>query len=70
VTKSDFIDWKRHPVTQQVYSQLNSRIAYFTEQLVEQAAYLDPRILAEKSGAIRAYQDMLNIEFDEESHGN
>ena len=69
MTKADFIDWKRHPVTQQVFSQLVQRINDLTEEIVASAIDGDPRVQAFKAGAIGAYNDMLKIEF-EESHGD
>lgn len=70
MNQSDFYDWKRHPVTQQVFSQLTARIAGLKDEIVGDALGSDPRTLASKAGAILAYQDVLDIDFDEESHGN
>lgn len=67
MTKSDFIDWKRHPVTQQVFSQIQDRIEQIKEQLVMQAGYVDQKLLAERAGMAQAFQFLLNIEYDEES---
>ena len=65
MTKSDFIDWKRHPVTQQVFSQLEARITEIVDQMVTQAGYIDPRTNAYMGGSIAAYKDMLLIDFEE-----
>lgn len=67
MTKNDFIDWKRHPVTQQVFSQLSERIESLSLELVAQVASADPRAMAEKAGAIQAFQHILEIEFEEET---
>lgn len=68
---SDFYDWKRHPVTQAVFSELANRITFLTEQLVEQAASASQTELAEKAGAIKALRDIINIENEgEDSNGN
>jgi hypothetical protein len=69
VTQSDFIDWKRHPVTQQVFSQLQSRIAGLKDELVGHALSGEGETAAAKAGAILALEDILSIDF-EESHGN
>lgn len=65
MTKSDFIDWKRHPVTQQVFSQLEARVTEIADQMVSQAGYIDPRMNAYMGGSIAAYKDMLLIDFEE-----
>lgn len=69
MTKADFIDWKRHPVTQQVFSQLDQRVNDLKEEIVGSALDGDPRTQAYRAGAIGAYNDMLKIDY-EESHGN
>jgi len=65
VNKSDFTDWKRHPVTQIVFSQLHQRILDIQEILSEQAG-ANPVQDREYVGAIKAYKDMVNIEYDEQ----
>jgi hypothetical protein len=60
--KSDFIDWKNHPTTREVFKILEQYISGLQKELGEQAgkdSYLD----AIKVGAIRAYTDVLEIEF-------
>lgn len=66
MTKTEFIDWKRHPVTQQVFSQLQDRINALTETLVINAGQ-DPYNDAKHSGAIQAYGDLINIDYEEET---
>lgn len=66
----DFYSWKRHPITQVVMGEYKARRDALVAQLVEQAATTDPRVLAEKAGAVKAYQDILDIDIDEETHGN
>lgn len=61
----DFYGWKRHPITQAVMSEFKARIAYLMQEMVDQAASGDPRELAVKAGAIRAYQDVLEIQVEE-----
>lgn len=69
MTKQDFVDWKRHPVTQQVLSQLAARIEELKDELVGHAKEGETTVLSHKAGAILAYQDIVLIEY-EESHGN
>lgn len=65
----DFYSWKQHPITQIVMGEFQARIKQLCEEMVEQASTVDPRLMAEKAGAIKAYQDVLDIQL-EESHGN
>jgi len=65
MNRSDFTDWKRHPVTQVVFSQLNQRIFDLQEILSDQAG-ANPVQDREYVGAIKAYKDMVNIEYDEQ----
>lgn len=65
MNRSDFTDWKRHPVTQVVFSQLNQRIFDLQEILSDQAG-VNPVQDREYVGAIKAYKDMVNIEYDEQ----
>lgn len=66
MNKQDFYDWKRHPVTQAVFSQLASRVNDLKDGLSESAG-TDPGFDRYRTGAIAAYNDMLKIEFEEES---
>lgn len=65
MTKEEFVDWKRHPVTEQVFSELRHRVDVLTAEVVEQAAYIPQSEIAEKTGAIKAIRDLLTIEFEE-----
>jgi hypothetical protein len=65
VNKKDFYDWKRHPVTQIIFSQLNQRIEDLQEILGESAGKNQIQDI-EFVGAIKAYKDLINIEFEEE----
>jgi hypothetical protein len=64
VTKQDFIDWKRHPVTQIVFSQLEAIVAERKEELAWGAG-IDSYKDALKSGSIRGIYELLNIEYEE-----
>jgi len=63
VIKNDFTDWKRHPVTQVVFNELSARIQNLYEVLGTSAG-LDPLQDREFVGAIKAYKDMLEVDFD------
>lgn len=62
---NDFYDWKRHPITEVVFSELCARMNNLMEELVEQASTTSQEALAEKAGAIKAIRDVLNITVDE-----
>jgi hypothetical protein len=61
---SDLVDWKRHPITQAVFSTLAARVNDLAERLIDQAGK-DPIQDATYAGAIKAHRDMLNIDFSE-----
>lgn len=65
MTANDLYDWKRHPVTQEVFSALSSRIASYTEELIMQTAFMSQSEMADKAGAIKAMRDVLNITFED-----
>jgi len=65
VNKADFIDWKRHPVTQVIFSQLNQRINDLQAMLGDSAG-VNPVQDSQFVGAIKAYKDMVNIEYEGE----
>jgi len=64
LNKSDFADWKHHPVTMVVFSQLTQRITELQEILGDRAG-VDPVQDREYVGAIKAYRDLLNTEYEE-----
>lgn len=65
MTKSDFVDWKRHAVTQEVFSRLEGRIQELLDTLVANAG-LAPEVDARNAGGIQAYRDLLSIEWGED----
>lgn len=65
MNKADFIDWKRHPVTQVVFSQLSQRVNDLQSMLGESAGS-NPIQDSQFVGAIKAYRDMLQIEYEGE----
>lgn len=71
MTKQDFVDWKNHPVTQQVFSQLAERASQLNEELIFQVASLPQAEMAEKAGYIKAVRDLVNVEYEgEDSDGH
>lgn len=64
MNKADFLDWQRHPMTTIVFSQLRERIQTLQNMLGDSAG-LDPVQDSRFSGAIQAYKDMLNIDFED-----
>lgn len=65
MTPQEFSDWKRHPVTQVVMSQLASRVAELKDVLAYNAG-VNPTSDREIVGAIKAYTDMLEIQYEGE----
>ena len=63
MNKADFIDWKRHPVTQVVFSQLNQRINDLRAMLGDSAG-VNPVQDSNFVGAKQAYKDIVNIEYE------
>jgi hypothetical protein len=63
ITKQDFIDWKSHPVTKEVFSLISERIHQLQEELGGSAG-ADVRQDAIKVGAIQANRDILELSID------
>ena len=62
VTKEEFVDWKTHPVTKEVFGTMRDRINELLEYLIEAAG--SPKA-SEYSGAIKAYREILEINYEE-----
>jgi hypothetical protein len=58
---NDFYDWKKHPITEVVFSELRLRKEALIAELVAQTASISQPELAEKAGAIKVLEDLLNI---------
>lgn len=65
MTKTDFIDWKQHPVTIQVLNQIKANIRGLETEL-GQSAGVDARSDGLKVGAIQAMTDILDIQYEGE----
>ena len=63
MTKSDFIDWKASPLTKALFNRIQGNILGLQEELGKSAG-VDTRLDAIKVGAIQAYNDVLDIDFD------
>lgn len=59
-------DWKSLDITQIIFKELKNRQRELKEALAEQAG-VDPSKDRWRCGAIAAYEDLLNIEMDEET---
>ena len=69
MTKEEFLDWKQDYRTQEVFSYVKDRLDMRIEYLVEAAAESKEKA-AMYAGAILAYRELLEMTYDEESHGN
>jgi hypothetical protein len=68
MNSSDFQDWKRHPVTQIVFGQLEARIKDIQEILGDSAGN-NVRQDVLYVGAIQAYNDILRMDWEETKEG-
>lgn len=64
MTKEDFNDWKRHPITISIFAHLESLIQEGKDELALQAGSV-PFLDARKGGKIAAFQDVLDMSFSE-----
>jgi hypothetical protein len=63
VTSKDFYDWKRHPMTTIVMSQLSSRVNELKEVLAHQAGKNPPQDCYH-TGYIAAFNDLILMEYE------
>lgn len=66
MNRSDFIDWKSSPMTKAMFNTLQFNIDSLQYGL-GQSAGSDPRADAIKVGAIKAYQDVIDADWFEET---
>ena len=64
ISKEEFIDWQRNPVTQAVFAATVEKINLGATELSYSAGE-SPAADRFKCGMIHAYRSMLSIEFDE-----
>lgn len=62
MTRSDFMDWRKHPITEEVFSAFKVRREQLIERMIDLSNYGDPRDLAETASAIKVYGEILNLE--------
>lgn len=62
-------EWKSLPITQAIMRELTNRVANLKDELGKSAG-IDPVEDRRKSGVICAWEDVLNIDMVEETHGN
>lgn len=60
-SSNDFVEWKRHPVTKDIFRAWKSRHDELIDILVEQSYFADPRKLAETAAAIKVYREILEM---------
>lgn len=63
-TKSEFVDWKRHPVTQEVFAMMMYR-AREMEEILGSSAGLNSLEDRFKVGYIAACRDLFLADFDD-----
>lgn len=68
MNSSDFADWKRHPITQLIFSEIERMIEYGKEELALTAGE-DSGTDSKRVGKLIAYRDILDISFDEMKEG-
>lgn len=66
MSEEEFKEWRASPVTKQVFTSILNRV-YDLQVDLGLSAGIDPREDAKKVGAIQAYTDLLNLDYDEES---
>lgn len=63
MTREEIVEWKHHPVTMEFFDAIKQRILGLKDEIADNARYGDPRDLAFRSGAITAFQDILDVDF-------
>lgn len=64
ISKEDYTDWKKHPVTNALFAGMLDRINDAAKELAGSAG-IDPLEDRFKCGMIRAFQEVMSIEYDE-----
>lgn len=59
----EFYDWKRHPITQEVFLAIQERIIGLKEELASSAG-IDSSLDTGRRYAIQAFQDILDLELE------
>jgi hypothetical protein len=66
MTRSDFLDWKSHPITKAFFIAINNKVELLKEELAYQAGE-NSRLDGTKVGAIQALRDIVEADWFEES---
>lgn len=66
ITKEEFVQWLDNPVTNEIFGEIRSRINDATQEL-RQVAGLDSGRDRYLCGAITAYEDILDINYEGDS---
>lgn len=61
MTSNDFVEWKHHPVTKEIFQAWKLRHDELLETLVDQSYSMEPRKLAETAAAIKVYREILEM---------
>lgn len=61
MTKDEFVDWRRHPVTEDVFRLWRHRHDELIEMLVAQSHSMPPREQSEMFAAIKVYREILDM---------
>lgn len=62
MTRQDYLDWQRHPITESMFTALHNNIQRLCEDLGASAG-LDPLSDRFKAGYITACRDTLDVDF-------
>ncbi len=69
ISKAEFIDWKNHPVTKDVVKQLQQRVEQLYEMLGSSAG-INSIQDSQYVGAIKAYKDVIQLDYEEEGEAS
>lgn len=64
MNKTEYVDWKSNPVTEEVFEELSQRVEGLKAELAGSAG-LDPLFDRFRAGAIQAFTDVLNTSYEE-----
>lgn len=64
MTKQEYLDWKSSPATQEVFTEIRSRVSGLKDELAGSAGD-DSSLDRWRVGAIQAFTDILNTTYEE-----
>lgn len=65
MTKSDYLDWKHHPITEEIFEVFRRRHDELIEMLISQSAYGHNEDARASAAAIKVYREILNMSPEE-----